>query len=236
LRFAAVRVLALETSGRLGSIALLRAEGGAATVLDERKLPPDQRAARSLLPCIEQALREQSWRPSDLELICVTVGPGSFTGLRIGVVAAKTLAYATGAKLVGVHTLAAMAENAPGTERRLWTVLDAQRQELFVATFDSKRAIVEQATPSTEIVGVEAWLARLQSGDAVSGPPLAKCRDRVPAGVVVVDEALWLPSAAATGRLGIRMYARGASVAPLELVPDYYRKSAAEEKSPQPHI
>jgi tRNA threonylcarbamoyladenosine biosynthesis protein TsaB len=233
-RFSTVRVLALETSGRHGSIALLQGDGDAATVLGEHTLPSAERTAKSLLPAIEFALAEQSWRPGDLELICVTTGPGSFTGLRIGVVAAKTLAYATGAKLVGVHTLAAMAANISATGGRLWTVLDAQRQELFAARFDPQNAIAEQATPSTEIICVDAWLAQLEVGDAVAGPTLAKCRHRLPAGVVVVDESLWSPSAAATGRLGVALFARGVCVAPLELVPNYYRKSAAEEKNNPP--
>lgn len=229
-RFSTMRVLALETSGRLGSIALLEAEGDAATVRAERELPAGERTARSLLPCLQQTLAEQSWRPADVELICVTMGPGSFTGLRIGVVAAKTIAYATGAKLVGVHTLAAMAANVAADSPRLWTVLDAQRQELFVASFDLGRPIVDQATPQTEILGVDAWLARLQSGDAVAGPPLAKLRAGLPASVIVADETTWPPSAAAAGRVGAALFARGVSVQPLELVPKYYRDSAAEEK------
>jgi tRNA threonylcarbamoyladenosine biosynthesis protein TsaB len=230
-----VRVLALETSGRLGSVAIAEARGEEADVIAERRLPEGQRTARSLLPCIEALLDEHSWRPADVEMIAVTTGPGSFTGLRIGVVAAKTLAYATGAKLVGVHTLAAIAELvqtdsvAPG--RRLWTVLEAQRQELFVACFDLARPIVEQADAATEILGVDAWLARLQQGDAVAGPPLVKLSERLPPEVAAVDARLWSPSAAAAGRLGAALFERGATIDPLALVPNYYRKSAAEEKA-----
>jgi tRNA threonylcarbamoyladenosine biosynthesis protein TsaB len=232
-----MRILALETSGRLGSIALLRARDGTAAVLDARELPAGERSARTLLPAVQNALAEQGWRPADLELIAVTTGPGSFTGLRIGVVAAKTLAYALGAKLVGVHTLAAMAENvvtASGgvsTPARLWTVLDAQRQELFAARFDASRPIIDQAHPATEIIAIDAWLDRVELGDAVAGPPLAKLTPRLPAGVVAVPQELWQPSAAAAGRLGFALYERGESIEPLELVPRYYRKSAAEERA-----
>lgn len=223
-------VLALETSGRVGSIALIDAADGTANVVDERPLPPSERTARSLLPAVDQMCREHALRPSGLQLIATTAGPGSFTGLRIGVVAAKTLAYATGAALVGVHTLAAIAENVAPRDRRLWTVLDAQRQELFAASFEPGTPIVDQATPPTEILPIDAWLARLTAGDVVAGPPLAKLRDRLPSNVETVDAALWAPTAGATGRLAAPLFERGMTTPALELVPNYYRQSAAEEK------
>ena len=227
-----MRILALETSGRLGSIALLQSGGDGVTgLLAERQLPADQRTARSLLPEIQTLLADHSWRPADVELICATTGPGSFTGLRIGVVAAKTWAYATAAHLMGVHTLAAMAEGAGVARGRLWAVLDAQRQELFVAALDMGRPIVEQCVPQTEILPRAEWLGRLLPGDSVCGPPLAKLVGQLPAGVVVAHGAGCSPSAAAVGRLGAAMFARGMGVDPLQLAPQYYRPSAAEEKA-----
>jgi tRNA threonylcarbamoyladenosine biosynthesis protein TsaB len=225
-----MRILALETSGRIGSIALLAGEAAAATPLLARDLPPGERSARSLLPAVRQALDRQGWRPADLELIAVATGPGSFTGLRIGVVAAKTLAYALGARLVGVHTLAAMAQGVAARRGRLWTVLDAQRQELFAAQFDLARAVADQAEPPTDILPLDAWLARLAPGDAVVGPPLAKLRDRIPPGVVIVDAKQQEPAATHVGRLAAILADRGATVDPLALVPHYFRQSAAEEK------
>jgi len=227
-----LRVLAIETSGRVGSIALLESENNGEPVraLLERQTPADQQTARSLLPTIETALAEHGWRPKELELICVTTGPGSFTGLRIGVVTAKTLAYATGARLVGVHTLTAIAAGVEDHRPGLWTLLDAQRQELFVASF-SGLPLVDQAVPMTEILSLPAWIQRLKPGDVVAGPPLAKCRELLPAGVVVADESFWEPKASAAGALGFELLKRGGDVSPLELVPHYYRKSAAEEKA-----
>ncbi|MBA3482986.1 MAG: tRNA (adenosine(37)-N6)-threonylcarbamoyltransferase complex dimerization subunit type 1 TsaB [Pirellulales bacterium] len=226
-----MRILTIETSGRLGSVALLEIEGDRTIVAAERRTPDGERTARSLLPAIQELLREHAWRPADVNLVCVTTGPGSFTGLRIGVVAAKTFAYAIGARLVGVHTLAAMAAGVEtrGPER-LWTVLDAQRQELFVASFGG-RPLIDQAAPETEILPVADWFARLALGDLVAGPPLAKCRDQLPAGVIVADERFWEPSALPVGRLGYELFKRGGDMNPLELVPHYYRKSAAEEKA-----
>jgi tRNA threonylcarbamoyladenosine biosynthesis protein TsaB len=226
-----LQILSLETSGRLGSVALLRSNGGGAQTVVERQTVDGQRTAQSLVPAIQDALKEAAWRPADVELICVTTGPGSFTGLRIGVVTAKALAYATGARLVGVHTLAAMAAGIEPRPARLWTVLDAQRQELFVCRIESGEDLAAVASPKTEILSMPEWLSRLKPGDAVAGPPLQKIRGQVPRDVTLVDPSLWHPQAAAIGRLGWQLFERGGAIDPLELVPHYYRKSAAEEKA-----
>lgn len=226
-----MKILAFETSGLIGSVALLETAEGKVISTVERETPADQRTARSLLPTTHRLLSDHGWRPADVELVAVTTGPGSFTGLRIGVVAAKTFAYAVEAKLVGVHTLAAMAEPLESRASRLWTILDAQRQELFVASFDSARSILDQAEPPTDIMPIDAWRAGLAADDQVVGPPLAKLRQLLPADVLIADESRWNPSAAAVGRLGIELFGRGREISPLELVPDYFRKSAAEEKA-----
>jgi tRNA threonylcarbamoyladenosine biosynthesis protein TsaB len=231
LRGSSLRVLAIESSGRVGSVALLdTAQAKPASVL-ERTTPEGERTAQSLLPTIEALLRERSWRPADVELVCVTTGPGSFTGLRIGIVTAKTFAYATGAKLVGVHTLAAIAAGIEWPAGRLWTILDAQRQELFASSFVAGHSLPDLPRPATEILGIAQWLNRLEPGDYIAGPPLSKLRIQLPAAVTVIDESLWHPKAAVVGRLGLQLFERGKIKNPLELVPRYYRKSAAEEKA-----
>jgi tRNA threonylcarbamoyladenosine biosynthesis protein TsaB len=199
--------------------------------IDERTTPDGHRTAQSLLPTIQASLHERSWRPADVDLVCVTTGPGSFTGLRIGVVTAKTFAYATGAKLVGVHALAAIAAGIDWPAGRLWTILDAQRQELFASSFVAGRSLPDLPRPATEILAISQWLSRLEPGDFIAGPPLGKLRDQLPAYVTVIDESLWHPSAAVVGKLGLQLFERGKIKNPLELVPFYYRQSAAEEKA-----
>jgi len=226
-----LRVLALETSGRIGSLATLQASEEQISTVSSVLLPDDQRSAQSLLPSIESLFAESGWKPQQLNLLCVTTGPGSFTGLRIGVTTAKTLAYATDAELVEVHTLAAMAAGISAPYERLWTILDAQRQELFVAQFEPDWQDHSADMPETRIVGIEQWLQELSPGDVVSGPPLQKLADRLPAGVDIAQAEDWQPRAEAVGRLGIAAYQRGQVVDAMQLVPRYYRKSAAEEKA-----
>ncbi|MGI5832769.1 MAG: tRNA (adenosine(37)-N6)-threonylcarbamoyltransferase complex dimerization subunit type 1 TsaB [Thermoguttaceae bacterium] len=99
------KLLAIETTELRGSVAV--AEGG--ILLVERPLAENQRSAQSLVPAIESILESQGWTPPELDAIAVAVGPGSFTGLRVGVTTAKVLAWACRAELFGVDTLEAAA-------------------------------------------------------------------------------------------------------------------------------
>jgi len=226
-----LRIIAIETSVRIGSLAALRSQGSDVELIHSVELPSDRRTAQSLLPTLHDLLKKCDWKANELELVCVTSGPGSFTGLRLGITTAKTLAYATGAELVGVSTLATIAANVETSPSRLWAVLDAQRQELFAACFEESWQAKEKDLPETRILRVEGWLDELREGDFVAGPPLSKLADRLPAGVKSVEPQLWKPQAASLGRLGFAAQQLGQTVDPMQLVPNYYRKSAAEEKA-----
>ena len=180
---------------------------------------------------MQQLLQQTGWTPTDLDLICVTTGPGSFTGLRIGVTTAKTLAYALDAELVAVSTLDTIAASVGSEHRRLWAILDAQRQELFAACYERGWHPQSERQPATKILGVDQWLELLDEGDFVAGPPLAKLTARLPNGVEATDPNTWTPQAATVGRLGFDAYQQGKTSDPMQLVPNYFRKSAAEEKA-----
>ena len=226
----ALRILALETSTMDGSVAALEGE----RLLGQIALEPGQRTAQSFAPAIEQQLRSVGWRPQDVQLVAVTQGPGSFTGLRIGVTAAKTLAYAVGAEVIGVNSLKVIAWQAPAAGQRICSVLDAQRQQLFAAEFQRDGENLQEVG-QTRIRDISKWLAELPADAVVSGPALARLRDRLPASVTVVDAALWTPQAASVGRLGYFEYESGKRHDLWALNPVYYRSSAAEEKLQRKH-
>ena len=221
-----MRVLAIETVGATGSVAALNDEH----LVAERQLDARSRSARSLVPGIADLLDEVAWRPGDVELVAVATGPGSFTGLRIGVTTAKVFAYSTGCQAVGVHTLLAIASRAPREIQRLKVVLDAQRGELFVADF--QRLADGRLTDhlATRIAGCEDWLAGLVAGDVVTGPGLVKIAERLPSGVTIVDSALRSPTAGAVGRIGLELFRAGLGLSAWELLPKYFRATAAEEQ------
>ena len=226
-----LRILAIETSERVGSLAALEPVDNSSSVVGRRRLSADRRSAQTLLPAIQTLLDDCRWQPQQLDLICVATGPGSFTGLRIGVTTAKTLAYATGAKLVEVHTLAASAARVEQPYSKLWTLLDAQRQELFAAHFEPDWQLQSNFVPQTRIMSIERWLQAVQPGDLVSGPPLSNLAAQLPAGVLTTNMTLWPPQADTVGHLGVAAFRAGQVVDPMQLVPHYYRKSAAEEKA-----
>jgi len=225
-----LRILALETSGLYGSVAV--AEGG--ELLRDITLAPPRRTAQALAPTIAELLQLVGWKPVDVQLIAVTVGPGSFTGLRVGVVTAKTFAYAVGAEVLGVNTLAAIAERAPEDCPRVTTVVDAQRQQVFAASWRRANHGPWIEETAAQLICNEPWIAGLRSGDAVSGPALAKLLARLPEFVRVVDASRWEPTAAAVARIAWRDYESGSRDSVWSLVPQYYRLSAAEEKRAAP--
>lgn len=218
--------LALETSERIGSIAALNGD----QLLVEFELPGQRRCAQSLAPTIQTLLHRVPWQTDQINLVAVVSGPGSFTGLRIGVTTAKTLAYAVGADVLGVNTLETIADRAPVTAHRLWTIVDAQRQQVFASRFEPNDAGQWQVALVTTILDAENWLEMLTPGDLVSGPALANLAGKLPDNVTIVDQQLWLPTAVVAGRLAVERYQRGERDDLWKLVPNYFRQSAAEEK------
>ena len=221
-------ILSLEISTRTGTVAAL----DCGRLIEQIPLDPRQRTAQSLTPGMVRCLAAAGWHPRDLDLVAVTEGPGSFTGLRLGVTAAKTLAYAAGCEVMGVNTLAAIAAQAPDDVRDVYAVLNAQRQQLFSARFRRNDAGSRDAIEPTRIIDNDRWLAKLAPGDTVTGPGLEAGRlgDRLPEGIRLVEKRLWTPEAATVGRLAYHQYTAGRRDDLWKMTPRYYRKSAAEEK------
>src|SRR3954468_9410329 len=99
-----LRCLLIETSARVGRVGVSR--GG--NLLAERGLDPTRRHAQRLAPAVDPLLRENGWHPRDVDAVIVSVGPGSYTGLRVGAMSAKAFAFATGCALIGVPTFEAI--------------------------------------------------------------------------------------------------------------------------------
>jgi tRNA threonylcarbamoyladenosine biosynthesis protein TsaB len=220
------RLLLIETSGRRGHVAVAR--GG--ELRAERALDEARRHARDLAPAVRELLAEQGWRPTDIAAVLVSLGPGSYTGLRVGVISAKAFAYATGCRLVGIETFAAIALQAapaPAVE----VIADAQQDKLYSQRFrlDPARGLPCAETP-LRILPFAAWLAQLPPGVAVSGPALTRYRNRLPETVPVADESAWHPRPASLLRLGLDRLTRSEADDLWTLEPLYLRPSAAEEQ------
>jgi tRNA A37 threonylcarbamoyladenosine modification protein TsaB len=111
----------------------------------------------------------------------------------------------------------------------LWTVLDAQREQVFAGQF----AATDNGWlwhGQTTLLDNASWLAQRSLGDLVAGPALAKLADLLPKSVQIIDRALWNPTAVSVGRIAFRQFAAGRRDDLWQLTPQYFRRSAAEEK------
>ena len=229
-----MKILAIETTERIGSIAAM-CDGA---LLSRRDLAPSQRSAQSLAPGIKALWAEVGWQPTDVDLVAVTVGPGSFTGLRIGVTTAKTLAFCCGAEILGIGTLETIAAAAPPHIERLTAVIDAQRNEVVMQSFqrDGNGWMVPTLDESTglpipaSLVDIDDWPKNLSPGTVLSGPILKKFAADLPQRFSALAPELWRPTAENVARLAARHYAAGRRDDVWRLVPVYSRQSAAEEK------
>ena len=205
-------------------------------LLGERDLSREgRRHARTLISELRDLLNEASLSPADVNTIAVSIGPGSFTGLRVGVACAKTWAYATGANVVGVETFLAVAsqsqwKNSPSTTQRVQVISDAQRGELFVGRFQHEADGSWMRQGEIAITPIEEWIASLSPDAIVSGPGVVKLHDRLTGRCQMEAAGRLLPSATSVARLGEQLAANRETSDLWQLEPLYLRRSAAEDK------
>ena len=155
-----MRILALETSAKSVSCAVV--EDGA--VLAGAFQCTGLTHSRTLLPMLDAMLRNAELTPESVDLCAVSAGPGSFTGLRIGVSALKGIAWAADKPCVGVSTLYAMAQNLAHADALLVCAMDARRSQVYNALFEAKDGRLTRLTPDRAI-GLDE-LAQELRGDA----------------------------------------------------------------------
>ena len=276
-------LLALETSGRSGSIALAKSNesldglresigsdwslpGPCLKILTERleilslDLDPTWGSAKTLAPAIQKLLAQDGLTPKDLHAIAVVQGPGSFTGLRVGIATAKVMAYALQIPIVAIDMLEVIAQQVsdsrtepgsptvPGSQSLdLFAVADAFRGQSFWAKYRIGAGECLETTRTR--IDDNTWLAQELSVQdpsgciAVAGPSLEKLRDcyrEIPSAqsqrALDTSPLVWEPKqygeprASTVARLGWRAWLRNQTVEPFGLLPMYYRSSAAEEK------
>lgn len=214
------RLLLIETSGRVGQVALAEGE----SLLAARQLDEARRQARDLAPAVAELLAGAGWKPRDVSAVVVSRGPGSYTGLRVGIMSAKAFAYAAGCALLAIDTFAAVALQAPEGASPLDVIADAQQAKVYVQRFGRGGA----ASPLT-IRPAPEWLAQ-SPAPWVSGPGLRLHRGRLPAGVRAVEEALWEPRPESLLVLALRRWRAGERDDPFAVEPLYLRPSSAEEQ------
>ena len=214
-------VLGIETATDVCSAAVLR--DGA--VLAEASIHVPRSHATRLAPLVEQLLAHARLTPADLDLIAVSAGPGSYTGLRIGASLARGLSLATGAALVGVGTLDALAADAAHRRPSGWVVLavlPSRRGEVYVlATRDEERLVSPQAVALADLPMLVLESIPRDNSVAVVGAGAQSAVGAVDdayRSVIVLDVS---PSAVRVARLGAALHESGGGAPPLPFEPSY---------------
>jgi tRNA threonylcarbamoyladenosine biosynthesis protein TsaB len=232
LDYSSFRVVAIDTSSADGSVAAV--EGGRETV---ERLPVANEHARDLAAAVVAVVGRAGWTLDAVSCIAVVRGPGSFTGLRVGVTTAKTLAWAIPTRLVGVSAVEGIARQVRRTARPLCSgglgiAFDAGRGEVHACTarFDGDAVV---ASPGS-LVLADAWIDSLPAGSVVAGPALVRLRAAVArrADLVIAPEEAWLPFAPAVAEAAVFRARADRFDDPHSLVPEYMRPSYAEEPRP----
>lgn len=231
-------VLAIECATTAPSVALLSGE----RVLALRVAAPGASAAGVVLPQVIEVLAEADTTLDAITLFAVTIGPGSFTGLRVGLATLKGLAFETDRLVAPVPTLAALCAAAGSASVPVAALLDARRGDVYAAAYGPEASgPCAAATPrrdagEAELLGTGLYAVRdltrriPQSWRVVGdGAPLlaAACAaEGIPAPGMPASE----PAAPATGRLGLRLLAQGRARPAAALVPRYLRRAEAEAR------
>jgi tRNA threonylcarbamoyladenosine biosynthesis protein TsaB len=220
-------ILTIDTSGKNGAVAISRAEGEV-RVLGQKSLEGRQYSAQ-LVPAVAALLQELSLAKTDLNAIGVTAGPGSFTGLRVGLAAAKGLAEVLNLPLVAISVLEAMAvsSNAYGQTPRVSVAMDAGRQEAYIADCElhpaydvriQQQRLVKQADLVSQLDGF---------GGKQAVSPDRAIVELLRSGGLEGEEIAW-PVAEVLGKIAESKLRRGVTVPVAELDADYIRRSDAE--------
>ena len=225
------RIIALETTEKNATVAVWEND----RVLNE--IRPEGRSAQTFAPAMRTLLDQVGWKAADIQCVAVGVGPGSFTGLRVGITAAKMFAYATGAKIIGVDTLLALAAALKDTAKRVSVAVDAQRSEVVAQNYEIRDNGPVPLGPQ-QIIPIAKWweFGQEDTGDAnedhviFSGPILHRIEKSVPTEITLADRSLWEPRAANIAQIAATKFQRNEFDDFWTLVPQYSRPSAAEER------
>lgn len=243
-----IRIIALETSSSIGSVALALGP----KILCEKQFSANMQHASELLPSMAELCKNQNWRPADIDQLYVSIGPGSFTGLRIAVTAAKALAFAQNTKIVGVPSCEVLALNGDRAAKEenigikyLAVVVDAGRKKIFTAVFEK---LAENNNSTCDFIpGFRTLIesTMIQPGDLlkIAPRPLHLLgeglnlyrRELSGEQIFLLPGKYYYPCAANVIRCGWLRARQGKFADPEQLVPMYLRRPDAEEKWEQLH-
>ena len=227
-----MKILAVDASGQVASVAVATENG----ILAEYSVDYLKTHSQTLLPMIDEVLKMTDTDKHSLDAIAVSAGPGSFTGLRIGVATVKGLATALDKPVIAVPTLEMLAENFFGSGERICPMMDARRNQVYTAVYQSEGehlvSCVEQKACALEEIlselndaglpvvllgdGVDAYKEQIRAGLTINYRFASLHQNRQRAGSLAV--------------LALQKAKEGKLIPGSELVPEYLRLSQAERE------
>ena len=220
------KVLLLETSGSSGVVAL----GFGTTIVAHRVLEIAKRHVSDMAPAIAEMLKECGWEAKNLDAIATGIGPGSYTGLRIGLMSARTLAMMTGSRLLGISTFEILAQHClEAGHAKVEIIADAQQDKIYAQRFENNNSQLVSES-ELKIVSTAEWLANRDISFAIAGPGVTKVQPLTQAKEGMVVEQSGNINKESFLALALKKLFSHHSDDPLSLQPLYLRRSSAEEQ------
>lgn len=220
-------ILGIETSTRTGSVAVVSED----SVIAQYSLNIEVTHSERLMSTVDRVLKDTGLVIADIDGYAVAIGPGSFTGLRIGLAAVKGLALVTGRPVAAVPTLKALAGNLPYSAYPVCPMLDARKKEVYAATYRFEGADMAQIMAEA-VLSLSLLSERISEKTLFTGEASHLFREDIEK--IFGDRALFapvssiLPSAATVAGIGLNMIKSGKKTAPDSLTPMYIRRPEAE--------
>ncbi len=232
-----MRVLAIDTSTMFGGVAIMDDLNG---LIIEIRLNIKSTYSERLMTTIDYALNTSGNRLNDIDVFAIAIGPGSFTGLRIGLSTVKGFAYSTGKPIVSVPTLEALAYHFPFCQYPVCTMLDARKKEVYTALFKWEEEGFIRLM-SEESIKIEKLIEKLKGEKGLSDEKIVFSGD----GALLYKDKIFsifgekaifapsnkmVPSPSHIAFIGMRKALKGEFSEPISITPFYIRRSEAELK------
>jgi tRNA threonylcarbamoyladenosine biosynthesis protein TsaB len=229
-----MRTLALDTATKTASVAVLEED----RVVAEMNMDLGVHHSNVLLPAIDHICQLAGIKPSSIDLFACTIGPGSFTGLRIGAATIKGLALAQRRPVAGVSTLEALAMNAPPSSTVVCPMLDARKKQIYTALYRIRSGGFPDLVEHERVIGIELYLKMLEK----RGEPILFLGEGAVLNRMIIEESMAETAcftsslhnritASAVGLIGWNKFLQGEVLDFITFVPRYLRPSEAETKA-----
>lgn len=227
-----MKILAVDASGQVASVAVATEKG----ILAEYSVDYQKTHSQTLLPMIDEVLKMTDTEKHTIDAIAVSEGPGSFTGLRIGVATVKGLAAALDKPVIAVPTLEMLAANFLGTQELICPMMDARRNQVYTAVyrFDGNTLLPVTEQKACALDEILSELNQLQQPAVLLGDGVDAYQGQIAAGLTIDYRLASLHQnrqrAGSLAVLALQKAAQGGMIPGSELVPEYLRLSQAERE------